>query len=272
MNYLEAERSNHIRTRNQRLSVLHVFFDYVGCQVPEMLIEAERISAIPMKRVSPADTFFLEREEVDALFANLPTTGRFALRDRALLLFLYNTGSRAQEVADLRTHHLELTAHPRVHLHGKGDKWRACPLWKATADLLQQLIGQSTTADEPDRPVFVSLHGQPLTRHGIYKIVRRHAEPLAKGGTNRKQHKISPHVWRHTTAVHLLEAGVELNVIRGWLGHVSVETTNRYAEINMRMKEAALARCDPPSSVSTGFPKKGAWRNEPALLEWLKSL
>ena len=172
----------------------------------------------------------------------------------------------------MRTNHLELTAQPRVHLHGKGDKWRSCPLWTKTAVLLEQLISQSTATKGPEHPVFTSLHGQPLTRHGIYKLVRRHTDELVKGGVDRGTHKISPHVWRHTTAVHLLEAGVELNVIRGWLGHVSVETTNRYAEINMRMKEAALARCEPPDSVSAAFPRKGVWRDEPALLQWLQSL
>ncbi len=269
---LETERANHTRTRNLRLSALHTFFEYLGYQVPEMLAEAERVAAIPKKRVPPPETFFLERDEMETLFANLPKEGRFALRDRALLLFLYNTGARAQEVADLRANNLEMTSHPRVHLHGKGDKWRVCPLWTETSSLLKQLLGEQPTGRESDRPVFSSLHGQPLTRHGIYKIVRRHTNGLATQGANLTARRVSPHVFRHSTAVALLESGVELNVIRGWLGHVGLDTTHRYAEINIRMKEKALAACEPPVSASAGSPRKAIWRDDPSLLKWLQSL
>jgi site-specific recombinase XerD len=130
---------------------------------------------------------------------------------------------------------------------------------------LQDLIGPGP--HPPDRTVFVSGHGAPLTRFGIYKIVRRHTQHLeARLG------RVGPHVFRHTTAVHLLESGVEVNVIRGWLGHVSLDTTNRYAEINIRAKEAALQVCEPPSSTSAAFPTKAVWRNDEALLAWLARL
>jgi len=194
---LEAERANHIRTRNQRLSALRVFFDYLGTQVPEMLVEAERVAATPMKRVPPPETCFLERDEITALFASLPTTGWWALRDRALLLFLYNTGARVQEVADLRVSHLELQTQPRVHLHGKGNKWRVCPLWQETVALLQQLLDQPSTGHTPDRPVFTSHRGQALTRYGIYKLVRRHTAHLEKCGADTMPRRVSPHVFRH---------------------------------------------------------------------------
>lgn len=137
---------------------------------------------------------------------------------------------------------------PRVHLHGKGDKWRACPLWKETADSLKELLANQSTPT-PDSPVFVSRRGQALTRFGIYKIVCHHTHGLSKTQAHRPQRRISPHVFRHTAAVHLLEAGVEPNVIRGWLGHVGLETTNRYAEINIRMKQKALEACQPPIGV-----------------------
>ena len=142
---LETERANHIRTRNQRLSALRVFFNYLGTQVPEMLIEAERVAATPMKRVPPPETYFLEREDMTALFASLPTTGWWALRDRTLLLFLYNTGARVQEVADLRVSHLELQPSPACISMAKGNKWRVCPLWQETVALLQQLLPQPPT-------------------------------------------------------------------------------------------------------------------------------
>jgi integrase/recombinase XerD len=267
---LETERHNHIRSRNQRLTALKTFFDYLAVQVPEMLVEAERVMAIPVKRAPPPPTLFLERDEIQCLFAHLPSSGPYALRDRTLLLFLYNTGARVQEVAELRRRNLELDHH-RVHLHGKGDKWRVCPLWGETVSLLSQLLDEPPLAPA-EQPVFISQRGQALTRFGIYKIVRRHTEPLAKRGNDGELIRIHPHLFRHTVAVHLLEAGVEVNVIRAWLGHVSLETTNRYAEINIALKEAALQACAPPMQEAAGFPTQPIWRDDTSLLRWLQSL
>jgi len=274
LRHLEEERGNCVRTRNQRLAALRTFFCYLASRVPEMLAEAERVAQIPVKRTPPAETHFLERDEVEALFAALPGAGRHSLRDRALLLFLYNTGARVQEAADLARRNLDLGAQPRVHLCGKGDKWRLCPLWQETAALLTRLLEEQGAAAAPQDPVFCSRQGRPLTRFGIYKVVRRHAAHLASSGADPGPRSVSPHVLRHTTAVHLLEAGVEVNVIRAWLGHVSLDTTNRYAEVNIRAKEAALAACEPPlpASSSEGFPRKAVWRDDENLLRWLASL
>lgn len=269
---LESDRKNQARTRNQRLSMLHSYFEYLGTQVPDLLGEAQKVAAIPMKRVTAPETVFLERDQVESLFKALPSDNRSSLRDRALLLTLYNTGARVQEVVDLKVRNLELTTTPRVHLHGKGNKWRVCPLWKETASLLKQLLDHDGISDEPESFIFRSCRKRPLTRYGIYKIVRRHTEGITIEGANQKTHRVSPHVFRHTTAVHLLESGVELNVIRGWLGHVGLETTHRYAEINIRMKEKALAACEPPVSCSEGFPKTVIWKDDPSLLKWLQSL
>ena len=267
LRHLEEGRGNRVPTRNQRLAALHTFFEYVGSRAPEMFAVCQQIAAIPTKRTPAPATQFLERVEVAALFARLPSSGRHAVRDRTLLLFLYNTGARAQEVADLRVENLDLERGPRAQLHGKGDKWRTCPLWDETARLLRQLVGESPAAQAS---VFCSAAGKPLTRFGIYKLVRRHTAHLQgeRSGTRR----IGPHVFRHTTAVHLLEAGVEVNVIRGWLGHVDLATTNRYAEISLRTKEAALRQCAPPLGVGGPKARAPAWRNEEAMLAWLASL
>ena len=236
-----------------------------------MLIEAERVSAIPSKRVAPPATGYLERDQIEALFARLPQKGPFALRDRVLLLFLYNTGARVQEVAELKVGNLEFDDPPRVHLHGKGDKWRVCPLWPDTSQLLQTLLAQHGGSDHADQPVFLSHQGHALTRYGIYKLVRRHTEHLtmAEGVDS---HHISPHSLRHATAVHLLESGVEANVIRAWLGHVRLETTNRYAELTLRMKAEALQRCEPPTQSSKESHGRTVWNNDEELLKWLESL
>lgn len=271
LKHLEQDRENHVRTRNQRLVALHTLFEYLAGRAPEVLEVCQRVAAIPAKRVAPPETRFLERDEVATLFARLPSDGRHALRDRALLLFLYNTGARAQEVADLRVGHLDLGAHPRVRLHGKGDKWRACPLWEETARVLRLLL-EALPASTPESPVFAAVARRPLTRFGIYKLVRRHARLLEGDEPTARRRRITPHVFRHTTAVHLLEAGVEVNVIRGWLGHADLSTTNRYAEINTRAKEAALRACEPPPEASEGFPRRPVWRSDDALLSWLASL
>ncbi len=268
LRYLEDDRHNHVRTRNQRLATLHTLFDYIATREPAMLGVCQQVTAIPMKRAAPAETHFLERDETEKLFAHLPRTGRLALRDHTLLLFLYNTGARAQEVADLRAGHLELGEASTVRLHGKGDKWRTCPLWSQTAKLLVELLGGSNTMPTAHAPVFVSASGEALTRYGIYKIVRRHAGHLDDPRTNRK---VSPHIFRHTAAVHLLEAGVEVNVIRSWLGHADLTTTNRYAEINTKAKIEALRNTEPPGP-SAGRHPHPVWRSDETLLKWLSSL
>jgi integrase/recombinase XerD len=270
LRFLEDQRGNQVRTRNQRLAILRTFFEYLGGRVPELLIEAERVARIPVKRTAPPPTHYLERAEVEALFAGLSADTRRGDRDATLLLFLYNTGARVQESADVRVGQLDLGDQPHVRLHGKGDKWRICPLWQRTADRLRHLLARGSGPLTADAPVFAA-KGQPLTRFGIYKIVRRHAAHLdgdKADGLSRR--RVTPHVMRHTTAVHLLEAGVEVNVIRGWLGHSRLETTNRYAEITRRTKEAALRTCQPPPG--TDLPRRPPWRNDRTLLEWLDSL
>jgi integrase/recombinase XerD len=270
LTHLEQVRHNNRRTRNQRLAALHSFFDYAAGHAPEMLHEAARVRAIPNKRIAPSETFYLERDEVNAVIAAINGDSQQSQRDRALLLFLFNTGARVQEVADLRCANLDLQGPLRVRLHGKGDKWRALPLWQETAALLKPLVANRSS----DQPVFISRQQEALTRFGIYKIVRRCTRQLAPKQVNGHERPISPHVFRHGTAVSMLEAGAELNVIRAWLGHVSIETTNRYAEISMRMKEEAMRMCEPPVSLNVveGYPKHAVWRDDKSLLNWLASL
>lgn len=267
---LEAERGNHIRSRNQRLASLRTFFEYVARQLPERLAQAQRVIVIPTKRTPPPATPYLDRDEIEQVFAHLPKTGRNALRDRALLLFLYNTGARVQEVADLRIANLEFTPHPRVHLHGKGDKWRVCPLWPQTAALLQDLIADHRQPGK-DAPLFHS-RGRAMTRFGIYKLVCRHVKCLTHTSTAPVRRQLSPHVFRHAAAFGLLDSGVDINVVRAWLGHVSLQTTTRYAEISIRAKEEALKACEPPQLSAGKTNTRAAWRDDAQLLNWLQTL
>jgi site-specific recombinase XerD len=216
LRYLEHDRGNHVRTRNQRLAVLHTLFDYLATREPEMLGVCQRVAAIPMKRAAPPETRFLERDEVEHLFAGMPREGRHALRDRALLVFLYNTGARVQEAADLRVGHLDLGPHPTVRLHGKGDKWRTCPLWQQTADQLRQLTTATASPARGQDAVFTANQQQPLTRSGIYKIVRRHATGLDDPRTDRT---VSPHTFRHyADGCVMRPAGRAAFVAKGFVG------------------------------------------------------
>lgn len=268
LKHLEQQRGNCVRSRNQRRAALGTFFAYLALRKPEMLAAYQQITAIPVKRTPPTDTHYLEREEVTALFRSLPRQGRFALRDRTILMFLYNTGARAQEVADLRVEHLDLKPPATVRLHGKGAKWRVCPLWEETVRHLRQLLADRYAA--PEDPVFCARNSRPLTRFGIYKIVRRHASSWDTDGPQPRH--VTPHLFRHTAAVHLLESGVEINVIRAWLGHVSLDTTNHYAELTLRAKAEALRTCELALGSSAGSHTRAVWKDDKALLEWLNSL
>jgi integrase/recombinase XerD len=266
LRHLEQQRHNGIATRNQRLGALHTFFEFVARRDPDRLRECQQIAAIPVKRSAQPTMPSLTREEVQTLFAGLSGDDQLALRDRALLLFFYNTGARVQEVADLRIEQLALDHPAQVRLHGKGDKWRHCPLWKETASILRRLI-EAYRVKDPQGHVFRAATGRPLTRFGLYKRVRRLTANLTVRNSTARNAHISPHVFRRTAAVHLLEAGVDVNVIRGWLGHANLATTNRYAEITIRMKAEALRLCE--LGRHTG---PGTWRGDASLLDWLSSL
>ena len=272
LNSLETDRGNAAQSRNQRLAALRTFFEYVGRRFPDRLGQAQKVTFIPRKRSQPPETVFLERDEIESTLAVLPAQGRHALRDRTLLVFLYNTGARVQEASDLRVGDVHFAPSPRVHLHGKGDKWRVCPLWVETATLIKRLMLEQASGADPNRPVFVGAKETALTRFGIYKVIRRYTKHVVKQRADGQPKAISPHVWRHSTAVHLLEAGVEVNVIRAWLGHASLETTNRYAEITLRTKQAALENCTLPGATDQRIPRKPLWQTDASLLGWLQSL
>ncbi len=268
---MEAERGNAVSTRNQRLAALHAFYEYLGRTVPEMLPSCAKVAAIPMKRCPLPEMKFLARDEVEALFASIPAQDRLSRRDRALLMLLYNTGARVSEIAQLTMGQLDLKSPAQVRLLGKGSKWRTCPLWSQTAKVLQTMLDERAADLPSDAPVFVGTGQMPMTRFGIYKRIRHYAQIWETSAKPASQIRVTPHVFRRTTAVHLLEAGVEVNVIRGWLGHVNLETTNRYAEITVRMKTKALELCE-PVATNSGHPRKSAWQDDATMLAWLSSL
>ncbi len=262
---IEENRGCSTITRNQRLSAIHALARFIGERSPEHLPWCGEIRAVPFKRAGKTPLTYLEKSEMDALLAAPDQSTKQGQRDRALLLFLYNSGARASEVANVKVGDLEDNEHGGVvKLHGKGGKIRFCPLWPRTMAAFAPLIANR----QPDAKLFLNRYSAPLTRFGIYTLVERYAKRAAQKVPAMAGKRVSPHTIRHTTATHLLRAGVDINTIRAWLGHVSIDTTNVYADVDLEMKAKALAACD---TGSPKFPKK-VWRNNPGVMEFLQNL
>lgn len=261
---LEGTRHCSISTRNQRLAGIHALVRFIGERNPEHVAWCGEVRAVPFKRTGHEPLCYLEKPEMDALLATPNQSTKQGRRDHALLLFLYNSGARASEVADLRVGDLQGSEHNGiVKLRGKGGKVRLCPLWMQTMRVLASLIGNRPE----DSHVFLNRYGAPVTRFGIHTLVEKHAKTAAGKLPSLGKKRVSPHTVRHTCATHLLRAGVDINTIRAWLGHVSIDTTNVYAEVDLEMKAKALAACETVSA-----PAKKRWREDPALLDFLRAL
>jgi site-specific recombinase XerD len=266
---LEQARGNSIQTRNHRLVGIRRLFEYIGEKEPTLLAHCHKIVTVPKKRgaLLPA-IHYLEKEQITALLDAVPRGDARGRRDYTLLLFMYNTGARVQEVADTRLSWLTLSTAAKVELLGKGRKWRTCPLWESTVRHVRQLIEERGLKPEQEGHLFVNRFGQPLSRSGIAEIIDRHARKAGATTPGLRGQKVTPHTIRHTTAMHLLQSGVEVNVIRSWLGHASIATTNRYIEIDLEMKRKALEACE----VGRGGSPPVSWQSSPDILTWLESL
>jgi integrase/recombinase XerD len=263
---IEENRGCSIGTRNQRLSAIHALAKFIGERNPEQLPWCGEIRNVPFKRTGKNPFTYLEKSEMDALLVAPNQHTPQGRKDRALLLFLYNSGARASEAASVKVSDLEGDEQRggAVKLHGKGGKMRFCPLWPRTMAALTPLIA----GRQGDARVFLNRYGSPVTRFGIHTLVERHAKKVAERLPSLGKKRVSPHTIRHTTATHLLRAGVDINTIRAWLGHVSIDTTNIYAEVDLEMKAKALAACD-----TGGIKLPGrAWRTDPRVMEFLRSL
>jgi len=267
LEYLEATRGNGIRTRNARLAAIHCFFRYVAAEEPAAAALCRAILGIPFKRRTQSTFTCLAREEIGYLLDAPDCSRPDGRRDTALLWFLYNTGARAQEVVDVRLSAVRFSAPAQVRLQGKGRKERLCPLWAETVERLRHMLRDRQADENTDAPLFLNATGRPLTRFGLRFIVRRCVSRATTACPELASKPISPHTFRHTTALHLLQSGVEFNVVRAWLGHASIETTHAYVEIDMEMKRAALAATTPPADRSS----QPTWR-QPDILPWLETL
>lgn len=267
LDHLEQHRGCSIRTRNQRLAAVHAIARFIAERSPEHIAWCSQVRAVPFKRFTRNELSYMDKPEMDAVLAAPDRRTGQGQRDHALLLFLYNSGARVSEAASLLIADLNLRPNQLgdVQLRGKGRKMRRCPLWPATVNALLALVRNRS----PDEPVFLNRLGQAITRHGIHWMLRNHVRTASVSSPSLLRRPISPHTIRHTTATHLLRSGVDINTIRAWLGHVSIDTTNIYAEVDLQRKAEVLAHCNALSTTPTNNKR---WKDDPSLLAFLRSL
>ncbi len=264
LDHLERERGNSVRTRNARLAAIHSFFRFAAVREPAHAGLIQRVLAIPQKRFDRDLVTFLARGEVDALLAAPNGSTRLGRRDHALLLLAVQTGLRLAELTALRVEDLALGAGAHVRCQGKGRKERCTPLSRATARVLRAWMTEcgATGADL----VFQSLRRTQLSHDAVERLVSKYAQVANRSCPTLARKRVTPHMLRHTTAVQLLEAGVDRAVIALWLGHEQVETTQIYLDADLAMKERALARTAPPGAGP------GRFRPRDSLLAFLEGL
>jgi site-specific recombinase XerD len=265
---LEADRGCGKATVNHRLAVLHAFFRYLQAEEPERMPHCQRILCVPRRRHGSPPLTYLSTERLAEVLHAPRLETRQGRRDAVLLSVLYDSAARAQELADLTIQDVRLDAPAQLRLTGKGRKMRVVPLMEKTARVLKEYLREHGL-DQPGRfhePLFQNRWGRPLTRWGIRYIVQKYAKTVSvEGGSSRKT---SPHVLRHTKAMHLLQSGNGAVVIRDFLGHSDVKTMDAYARADLRMKEEALKKAA-GKSPQVELP---SWKENQGLLAWLTSL
>jgi site-specific recombinase XerD len=267
LDWLESKRRNSAATRNLRLAAIHAFYRYVQMQHPEMLLQCQRIMAIPVKETEKRIVDYLPEDVLKELLSLPNQTQKYGMRDTALLCLLYDSGARVQEIIDLSLADVRLDTLPTVRLLGKGRKVRIVPLMSQTGAILQKYmnIWKLNPTKKPDDPLFMNHQGGRLTRPGVTYILKKYVEQTT-WQTGKKA--VTPHVIRHSKAMHLLRANVDLHYIRDFLGHVQIETTEVYARADAEMKRKALEKVqlDIPVDPQT------SWQKDQSLLTWLQSL
>jgi integrase/recombinase XerD len=269
LDHLANDRHVSISTQNHRLATLHAFFRYVQSEVPERLLQSQQILAIPLRRHARPSVGYLSKEYLAQVLAQPDLRTRAGRRDAVLLSALYDTGARVQELIDLAAGDVRLDPPAQARLMGKGRKMRAVPLMDATVQLLRD-HRRDNNLDRPehaDKPLFQNRQGARISRSGVRYLLQKYVQPVRRDHPGFTQ-PVSPHSLRHTKGMHLLQSGVPLEIIRDFLGHVDVKTTEIYARANLEMKRKALEKV----ADVTPLPKIPSWNQNKTLLEWLHSL
>lgn len=266
LKHTEQERGGTTGTRNCRLAAIRSFFNFVATRDPASIAQCVAILNVPVKRAPVSEPCYLEPMEVAAILAQPDRSTIVGLRDHALLSFLYNSGARIQEALDLCPKMIRFDSPSYVRLTGKGRKERICPLWPETVLLLKKLLERQPR--DSDKPLFVNRYGEPLSASGVRFKLAAYVKAAAKSEPSLRSKHVTPHSFRHATAIHLVSAGVDVTVIRSWLGHVSLDTTNHYARANLETKRKALEQVSPPVTAA----HSPSWKRDASLLAWLDTL
>ena len=267
LNSLEKERNLSIRTRNQRLAAIKTLLAYLGAHDLAHIAVYQRASMIEKKRSAHRTIDYLVDAEMKAL---LDVSAKADLRHHLLLSLLYNTGARVQEICDLRFKDIVFGPPPSVYLTGKGNKRRQVPIWPETAQMLQaELAARGERAAADTQNVILSSRGRAMTRFGALYVVKALARQAAETCPSIRKKRVSPHVLRHTTAMHLLQSGVDLSVIKTWLGHVNLNTTHGYVEFDVEMKRDALSKA---KKLGTPAELRKVLKKHADVISWLESL
>jgi site-specific recombinase XerD len=264
LDHLERERHNAVRSRNLRLTALRAFLKFAGRRDVSALHIVEQALALPMKRSDRPMLGYLTREEMLAVLGQ-PGSGWTSQRDHLLLAMLYNTGARVSEIIGVRVLDAVLDGAACVHLHGKGRKERAVPLWKSTVQEIRAWL-RINPCLRGEAALLPNRDGLVMTRCNVSQRLDLAVSRAAVRLPSLAKKPVSPHVLRHTTAMHLLQSGVPFNVIALWLGHESTNTTHRYVEADLAMKEQALARLEAPDTKLRRF------RASDSLMRFLQTL
>jgi site-specific recombinase XerD len=269
LEWLETERQNQVATRNQRLACIHAFYRYLQTEDPAGLWSYQKILALPMKKTPRPVISHLTPEALKMILDQPDRATRNGRRDATLLAVLYDTGARVQELLDLRVRDIRLEPPPILTLTGKGNKTRQVPLMSPTTKLLKQYLDEWRLVQNgtQDYPVFFNCRHQKMTRAGVAFILDKYTTQAHQHSVGIPEH-ITPHVLRHSKAMHLLQAGVNLVYIRDFMGHVDIATTEIYARADTELKRKALEHAY-PEIISDEFPD---WTKDDALLEWLNRL
>ena len=266
LNHIESKRGNSAVTRNCRLAAVRSFVQHLLRHDVTRAAQYGRVLAIRNKRATHRAVSYLEPEEARAVIAAVNTNSARGRRDHALLLFLYNTGARVSEALAVRASDLRLERPRQVRLLGKGKKERVCPLWPETAVALRRIVRIEAATEA----VFQSRPGAPLTRDGVAYLLQKYVCLAAKSNPSPRLRRVTPHMLRHSCAVALLQAGVDITVIRDYLGHASVSTTSRYITTNLQMKQQVLDAFWKRSGLAPTGARK--WKPSPKLLAFLQTL
>jgi site-specific recombinase XerD len=264
LKHLEVERHNCARSRNARFAAIRSFMEYVAFQEPSALAIVQAVLAIPMKRFEQPLIGFLSREHIEAILAAPDQNTWAGQRDRVMFATLYNTGARVSELIGIQIGDLMLDPSASVHLHGKGRKERSVPLWRDTAAQLKRWLREYPRS--PEQPLFPSRSGGALTRIGLTERLKLAAKRAAQEYPELGRRRVFPHLIRHSIAMHMLQAGVDITVIALWLGHESPVTTHRYVEADLAMKERALKTLQAPSRAPLRY------QPQDTVLKFLQSL